>query len=110
MPGGRPPKYTPELLAQLVESFESYIDDTEIPILKEWCVANKVPANHIYDYPEFGESIKRCVDKKEVALERSALEGRVNVSMAIFSLKQLGWRDKQEFDHSGELRVTVEYV
>jgi hypothetical protein len=40
-----------------------------------------------------------CIAKKEGALERMALEGKVNTSMAIFSLKQLGWKDTHEQTH-----------
>ena len=29
-------------------------------------------------------------------LEQKAIKGQYNASMAIFSLKQLGWKDKQE--------------
>jgi len=92
-----------------VESLDEYIDSHKIPILKEWCVANKVPANHIYDYEGFSESIKRCIDKKEAGLERGALNGEINNTMAIFSLKQLGWSDKREIEHSGSVSIGKEF-
>lgn len=98
----RPKKYTEEYLAELAESLEDYIDTTEIPILKEWCYQNGVPSKHVYDFEELSDSIKRLIDKKEAALERKGLQGEVDKTMAIFSLKQLGWSDKQQVEHSAE--------
>lgn len=100
MPGGRPKKYTDDYLSELLESLEDYIDETDIPILKEWCYQNGVPSTHVYDFEELSEAIKRLIDKKEAALERMGLRGDVDRTMAIFSLKQLGWSDKQESKHT----------
>jgi hypothetical protein len=61
-----------------------------------------VPSKHVYDFEEFSDPIKVLIDKKEAALERKALDGEVNTTMAVFSLKQLGWSDKQQVEHSGE--------
>ena len=44
----------------------------------------------------FSTLLKKCIAKKEANLEKGALTGKLNPSMAIFSLKQLGWRDKKE--------------
>jgi len=107
---GRPKKYTDEYIAELAAQLDEYTDETAIPILKEWCNQVGVPSTHIYDHEGFKEPIKRCLDKKEAALERFALEGKVNVTMAIFSLKQLGWKDRQDHDVTGEIRVVKEYL
>ena len=93
---GRPKKYTPELTAELLEDFDRYIDETEIPIVKEWCVSHKIPSNHVYDLDGFAEPIKRCIDKKEVGIQRAAHAGTIPPAIAIFTLKQLGWKDRQE--------------
>jgi hypothetical protein len=102
MAGGRPKKYTDELIAELLTSIHEYTANTEIPILKEWCVSVGVPSTHVYDFEEFSEPIKVLIDKKEAALERKALDGEVNTTMAVFSLKQLGWSDRQQVEHSAE--------
>ena len=98
---GRPKKYTEEYLADLVESLWTYIEETEIPILKEWCLREGVPSKHVYDFEELSDPIKACVDKKEVNLERLGLANEIDKTMAIFSLKQLGWSDKREVEHGG---------
>lgn len=93
-PVGRPRKYTQEYLAEIVEKLERYIDETPVPVVAEFAYQNKIPRQALYDHVELSDSIKRLIDKKEAQLERLALNGEINQSMAIFSLKQLGWTDK----------------
>ena len=109
MAGGRPKKYTDERIAELLESLNAYLDETEIPILKEWCYKNRVPSNHVYDFDEFSESIKVLIDKKEANLERYALAGDVDKTMAIFSLKQLGWSDRKEITGASGGPIVVNF-
>lgn len=100
----RPRKYNVD---KLVGALKAYTESSEIPILKEFCY--KYPIS--YDYllivakredeagnKELYRTIKRTLDKKEAQLERLGLEGRVDKTMAIFSLKQLGWRDRVDID------------
>ena len=87
---GRPRKYSDEQIQEIIDSFNAYIDNTDIPIVAEFAYQNKVPRQSLYDYEEFSSLVKRAIDKKEAALERKALNNEVNHTMAIFSLKQLG--------------------
>jgi hypothetical protein len=36
--------------------------------------------------------------QREAGLERGAISGEINPTVAIFALKQLGWRDKHEVE------------
>jgi len=112
MAGGRPKKYTKEVKQDILAKFEKYIDETEIPIIAEFAYLNNIIRQKLYEFPEFCDTIKRAIDKKESTLESLALRGKINVTMAIFSLKQLGWKDKQEIDHNqnGEWKLTVKIV
>ena len=100
MPAGRPRKANRKALAK---AMEQYIEETEIPIIAEFAWKNNVLRESLYDWPEFSTLLKACTTKKEAELERLASQGKINVTMAIFSLKQLGWSDKQELKHSGQL-------
>jgi hypothetical protein len=91
----RPVKYTPKVLDDLKVKFDDYINHTQIPILKEFCYKNKLNSTYIHELPELTESIKRLRDKKEAQLERLGLKGKIDRTMAVFSLKQLGWKDAQ---------------
>ena len=57
---------------------------------------------------ELSYAIKRLMLKKEAQLEKLALKGKIDKTMAIFSLKQIGWRDKHEIEHSGNLEIQVD--
>jgi hypothetical protein len=97
---GRPRQYD---RADLARQFEAYIEATEIPIVAEFASQRGVPRFLLYDWPEFSTLLKNCTDKKEAALERKALAGEINVVMAIFGLKQLGWSDRVESTYKAAL-------
>ena len=101
--GGRPKKYTEELTKQICQKIDEYTDSVDIPILAEFCYQNDIRKQTLYEHAEFSDSIKALIEKKEAQLERKALNKEIDHTMAIFSLKQLGWTDKQEIQHSGQI-------
>lgn len=100
----RPRTYDREALAR---AFEEYIETEEIPIAAEFAASNGFSKGLLYDWPEFSDLVKKCASKKEAALERGMLTNKINVTGAIFSLKQLGWKDKIE--HSGDKDSPVSF-
>ncbi len=109
--GGRPIKYTAELCAEINKKLQDYVKKTKCPIIAEFCYINDIRKQVLYDYPQFSDSIKRLIEKKECYLEKYGL--KKNSSMAIFSLKQLGWTDKSEItgkdgkDLINEVKITI---
>ncbi len=101
----RPRNYTDEQVEQIKQLLADYIENTEIPILAEFAYKNDILRESLYDYEEFSTLRKKAINKKEAQLERMALDGDVDKTMAIFSLKQLGWKDKQEIEHSGGISI-----
>lgn len=95
---GRPPKLEDHDKQLLVEKFEKYIEETDLPIIAEFASMNGLWKQYFYDHDEFTNLIKKAMTKKEAALEKGALLNQYNPTMAIFSLKQvgLGWKDKSE--------------
>lgn len=87
-------RWTPEYIEEIRIKIEAYTDENTIPILAEFCYQNRVPRNHIDDYPELADAKKRLLTKKEAQLEKGTLMGKLNAPMAIFSLKQIGWTDR----------------
>ena len=77
-----------------------------IPIFKECCIKNGW--NHDYTYElarkPGNEALKEVIDEvitwKEILLEQGMLYGTIKHSAAIFSLKQLGWRDNSQITFS----------
>lgn len=103
----RPRKYSKQLLKELQGKFEEYIATNTVPIICEFAYQNDIPRQVLYDNPEFSTLLKKCIDKKEANLEKGALSGNLNSSAAIFSLKQLGWSDKKQVEHSGAFDVDL---
>lgn len=107
---GRPRKLKKKDIKEITEKFWAYIKATEVPIVSEFAYTHEVSRDDLYNYPEFSTVLKACTTKKESQLERLGLMGEVNTPMAIFSLKQLGWSDKQETKHSGGVDVKLELI
>ena len=93
-----------EMVDKLNDYTDTCIKKKKVPILKEVVVK----MNWNYDYvmtlerkegwEELMEAINRLVNTKEYMLERLALDGKITNTMAVFSLKQLGWKDQQTMD------------
>lgn len=92
---GRPPKVKEVDMPELVQKFRDYIDTTDIPIVAEFAYKHGFGKMYFYERQEFSELIKICHAKKESALEIGTLTNQLNATMAVFSLKQMGWRDKE---------------
>ena len=100
---GRPPndKYR---IAYMTEKIDEYIEASKdiVPILKECCLLNGWNYDHVMrlqrENSDLYQSVKKLLNWKEIALERGALNGTLDKTMAIFSLKQPahGWTDKHE--------------
>jgi len=97
---GQPKKFSPEQVKRLKEKFELYIEENSIPIIMEFTYKNNITKDILYDYAEFSDLLKKCVEKKQANLEKATLANKVNTAMAIFSLKQMGWRDRSETEHT----------
>lgn len=110
MPAGRPRKYNKKQVDKLLQKFEIYIETTDIPILSEFAYLNDIARTELYDYKEFSTLKERCLQKKEAQLEKLGLTNAVNPTMAIFSLKQLGWKDKHDIAHEVTGKVDVNYI
>jgi len=92
----RAKRKTKRQIAGIKAKLERYIKKTRIPIVTEFAYQNDVRREFLYTCEELKHTIKKLIEKKESQLERLALDKEIDKSMAIFSLKQLGWKDVQE--------------
>lgn len=101
MAGGRPPKWeSPEQVQVLIDK---YFDSTPE---EEWTITGLALALDTYrsvlvDYQEkdeFSYTIKKAKEKVQNAYEKDLR--RKGRSGDIFALKNFGWSDKQEIDHT----------
>lgn len=108
-------KYDPN---KLLKRLNKYIESTDIPILKDFCIKNNITYRYFrklatkkdgagnYVNNKLFKAYKKCVSKKEVNLEKGMLHNNISVTGAKFSLKQLGWKERGEIKHSGGLSLT----
>lgn len=72
--------------------------------LKEW--ANKEDEHGNKVHPEFSAAYKRADQYQEKILIQCGLAGVYQGNFAIFTAKNvLGWRDKHEHDHKGDINI-----
>lgn len=65
----------------------------------------------MYDYEERGEfsnTVKKARTRCENWLEVNGLAGKTPPAMAIFALKNYGWTDRQDLNHTGNIDSTVQ--
>ena len=88
-----------------------YTGQTEYPILKELCYLKHYNYDYVMqlqrDNEELSQSIKELLYKKESYLEREGIKGNLAQTMAVFTLKQLGWRDNIEVKAENTNRITI---
>jgi hypothetical protein len=103
-PVGHPvSRWTPMAKEDMLGKLQEYVDNTDVPILAEFAYQNHIRRQTLYELGELADARGELIAKKEAQLERLALEGKINHSMAVFSLKQLGWKDTQSIEHSGSI-------
>ena len=107
MPGGRPPYFSSpdELEAKIDEYFKSGEIITLTGLAYYLGFEDR---QSLYDYQnreEYSCIIKRARLYVEMRYEQR-LSGNA-VTGAIFALKNMGWKDKQETEHSGQVGTTV---
>lgn len=97
---GRPPKVKVD---DILAAVDSYLEQADPPIVAEFAHLCGITRQRLYSLadekkragdPRLFDAIKRLSEEKEIRLERGALSGHYSPSVAIFSLKQLGWTDK----------------
>lgn len=95
--------------SRIMEYANEYLKVVDIPIVCEFANAIGVVGDTLYHKadaePEVREAIKMIADAKQVVLETGALTGKLNATMAIFSLKQMGWKDRVDMDARLEARA-----
>lgn len=98
-------------IEDLVKDADEYIRTASPPILAEYAHMHGITREHLYHLADIAKrdgdeslyhTIKRISEAKEINLEKGALSGEYPPTMAIFSLKQLGWKDRLDVDANAE--------
>lgn len=127
-PGGRPTKYYPALCQDLIDFFNveptketlktittakgTVIEETDyvatpMPYFVDWCMKIGIHKSTMLDWverhPEFSDAYTRAKELQERHLSQNALLGNYNANFASLTAKNwLGWKDRQEHEHTGK--------
>jgi len=97
-----------ELQEEIIKYFEQTTENKERPTVTGLALfLGFASKQSLYDYEKndkFSYPIKRALTMIECELEKR-LENQ-SVSGIIFALKNMGWTDKVQTEHSGELKQT----
>ena len=108
---GRPvTRFTPAFLEKTRIAIIEYTDKTELPSVAECAYSLGIIREEMYAHEEFSYAIKRLITKKEFKLEERMLTGKSPVAACIFSLKQIGWKDRTELSTDPAAPITIKVV
>jgi len=110
--GGRPLKFpNPKILQIKISEYFSYCTDNDKPIsicgLANWLNIDK---SNLMDYQNrdgFRHLIKNARQRIEQAYEERAILNKTHAGFSCFALKQFGWRDDRQVEHTGSIGVNV---
>jgi hypothetical protein len=111
---GRPPKFksVKELQSAIDAYFEKCDEDKEPYTVTGLALALDTTRQTLFEYEDkngFTDPIKRAKAKCEHWLLEKAIQNKVPQPIAIFVLKNFGWTDKQEIEHTTtEFTINVE--
>jgi hypothetical protein len=104
---GRPPKYkTAEELQEAIDKYWGTLDKNKPTITGLALALGFESRQSFYRYEQDGEfsyTIKKARLRVEAVYEANLHEGAAAGS--IFALKNFGWSDKQEIEHSGGITL-----
>ena len=81
------------------------------PEQEQWLIDNYYLVN---SYDELTELFNKrfCINRNKDSIrdkcsKRLGLKGKINSTLAVFSLKQLGWRDQQQVDVGTDTKKSI---
>lgn len=109
---GRPPKYSdPEELQAKIEEYEAECIEREKPMTFSGLAyaLGFMERRSLNDYAKKSGPISTPIKRAMLRIEQDYEEGLREGSCTgnIFALKNRGWSDKTETEHTGEIQVTT---
>jgi hypothetical protein len=105
--GGRPTKYTPELIEKAYEYLDVYntVCGDVIPSVVGLCLYLDIRTSTAYDWAkqdekkEFSDILAKCIQLQENKLVNGGLSNSMNSNIVKLVLGKHGYSDKQQVDH-----------
>lgn len=106
-PGGRPSKYTPELLEKAHEYLDVYqLNGEVIPSIVGLALHCDISNQRVYEWikdadkQEFRDIVTRVSQKQELKLACGGLSNEFNANITKLLLSKHGYSDKAQIDHT----------
>jgi hypothetical protein len=113
-PGGRPVEWTDERIEELAESLWIWCQEHTACYLETFCAQQRTYPQKLSELatrsPKFSEALKVAKASCASHLAEATAGGEVPPAFGIFALKQHGWKDRQEVEHTGEITSKVVQV
>ena len=107
MAGGRPTKYTPELLEKAATYLDEYKSSGQVvPMIVGLALHCGIDKSTVYEWmkdpkkKKFSDIAKEVEQMQEVALASGGLSGDFNANITKLLLSKHGYSDKAEIDHT----------
>lgn len=113
-PGGRPIEWDEARINELGAALIEWSMEHTACYLESFCREQRTYPQKLSELatqnPKFSESLK--VAKSAIAshIAEATAGGEMPPAFGIFALKQRGWTDKQEIEHSGEVNTVTRYI
>ncbi len=105
-------EYTEAWLKKEAKALLKYAHDTDMPFEKEFASRRGYSSQRISEFAnkseEFSEALKKMKDLQEIKIVKAAMERKINITFAIFTLKNVaGWRDIPIINTSEDRGLTL---
>ena len=107
MAGGRPTKYTPELLVKAHEYVDgAWKDEDAVPMIVGLAIHCDISKDTVYDWmkdekkAEFSDIALRVEQMQERYLAKGGLSNAMNANITKLLLSKHGYSDAQKIDHT----------
>jgi len=111
---GRPVEWTDARIDTLAQSLLAWSKDPTAMFLASFCRDNDTHRQRLYEFSKksksFADALKRAENACEANIAEGTADGAIPPAFGIFGLKQRGWSDKHEIEHSGEVKSKVVQV
>lgn len=105
--GGRPIKYTKELLDELADKFIAWSNRPDTIYFKRFCLENNIPVQYMAELcalsERFSEAYKHALEMQETKMIEGSISKAYSSHMSQFVLiNKHGWRSKEKDQDSSE--------
>ena len=113
MSGGRPTKYSEEMLSKANDYLHNYAEKGDaVPIMAGLACELGVSKKTLYTWGELHEPFLHTLEAIQAAQERKlasgGLEGAFQPTIAKLMMANHGYSEKQEVKHSGGVNVSID--